>query len=189
MRGCLLPLIAVTLTAAAVGCGRAPSESATTRRAVAEIDAKVRPYDARAATDPARRHYAVMFRITNGVLTPEGGPAQIRPGNAPYYPPLTGGLLVVYRDANGTELGRYAIEDPGTVRSCDQAGGRSGAVAPLASGRVALVLPALPTIAQVDLGPSPERLTRFDISTSIQRAVPAPVDPADPSERPPADRS
>jgi hypothetical protein len=169
----MLRLAIAALTLGGFGCNREPADSAATQRAIRDVDAKVRRYDPAAAADSTRRHYAVAFRITNGVLTPEDSPAEIRPGNPPYHPPIAaGGMLVVYRDATGTELGRYTIEDPGSARSCDQADGKRGESRPIDSGRVAIALPPLPSIAQLDLGPSPDKLRRFDVSASIQKAAP-----------------
>ena len=99
------------------------------------------------------RHMAVFFRISGGKLQPVATPPQSRPGGMPYRSADAGNVLVIYRDSSGKELGRYAVEDPLLVRSCDFDNNKTGLLNPLPENTsIEILLPDLPTITQIEIG-------------------------------------
>jgi hypothetical protein len=70
-------------------------------------------------------HLAVKGKYENGVWMIDSNAAYMRPGRLPYGTASNGEFQVVYMDANGKVLGKYAIEHPGKSRSCDEGGNKT----------------------------------------------------------------
>jgi hypothetical protein len=118
--------------------------------------------------DTQRRHLVVYFEIADGRLRPSARPAERRPGKLPYRSASAGNVLVVYRDADGKELGRYATEDPMLVRSCDSEHGLVGELKRLSDGVVIeVLLPDDARIRSVAFGRPNEKPLTFPIGRQI----------------------
>ncbi len=77
-------------------------------------------------------------------------------------------MLVVYRDADGKELGRYATQDPILARSCDSERGLVGELKPLPNGVVIeVLLPVDARIRSVDVGRPDQKPLTFPIGRQI----------------------
>lgn len=124
--------------------------------------------------DPQRRHLAVYFEISDGQLQPSTRRAELRPGNPPYRSPTAGNVLLVYRDAEGKELGRYATQDPVLARSCDSDRGLVGELKPLPNGMlVEVLLPADARIRSVEIGRMGQKPKMFPIGRQIDEGMQA----------------
>lgn len=134
-----------------------------------EVEASTPAFNPAYFKDKERRHLAVAFEIVEGKLKLDFRPAQLRPGNMPYRTAAMGEVLVLYRDAAGKELGRYAIENPVLARSCD-AGGRKpfGETKRLDGARVEILLPDEPAIHSVEIGLVNEEGRSFDVSERVK---------------------
>lgn len=118
-----------------------------------------------------RRHMAVFFDIVDGTLTPSRRTAEIRPGRMPYRSATTGNVLVIYKAADGKELGRYAIEDPVLARSCDFDSGKTGELKPIERGTIEILLPYNPAITTVEIGRIEGKLREFDFGYQIREGL------------------
>ncbi len=111
---------------------------------------KIRPFNPGYFKDENQRHLAIHFRIEDGKLAiNKEKDGESHSGNLPYSP--GGDTVVVYKDSNGTEIGRYSIEDPSKSRSCDLIDDKRLGVFPLEKGDVELLLPTNPDIASIDI--------------------------------------
>lgn len=110
------------------------------------------------------RHMAVFFKISDGKLQPASTPPQTRPGSMPYRSADAGNVLVIYRDSNGKELGRHAVEDPLLARSCDFDDNKTGRLNPLPENTsIEILLPDLPAITHIEIGRIDGKRKTFEI--------------------------
>ncbi|MCJ7662842.1 MAG: hypothetical protein MUO24_01225 [Desulfobacterales bacterium] len=121
--------------------------------------------------DKERRHMAVFFDIVDGVLTPSSRPAEVRPGRMPHRSKTAGNVIIVYKGQDGKELGRYAIEDPILVRSCDFDKGKVGELKPINKGMVEILLPYNLMITTVEIERADGKRKAFDFSTQIEKTL------------------
>lgn len=121
--------------------------------------------------DKERRHMAVFFNIVDGVLVPSSRPADIRPGRMPHHSKTSGNVSIIYKGADEKELGRYAIEDPILVRSCDFDKGKMGEIKPIDKGTVEILLPYNPLISIVEVVRIDGKRKTFDFSEQIKSGL------------------
>ena len=118
--------------------------------------------------DKDSRHMAVFFDIVDGRLKPSPRPAEIRPAKMPYRSKTAGSALIIYKGADGKELGRYATEDPIIVRSCDFDEGKLGELKTIDKGTVEILLPYDPLITSVDIERIGSKPKTYDLSRQIK---------------------
>lgn len=154
----------------ATGCDSDLMKSYNRDRERQEVESKTPPFNPSYYRDATRRHLAISFDIADGVLTASDSPAQVRPGRLPYHSPTAGNVLVVFKDAKGKELGRYAIEDPALARSCDFDQSRVGDVKPIKRGKVEILLPFNLSIESVQIGRIGKAGKEFSVRDQIAAA-------------------
>jgi len=133
---------------------------------------KIRPFNPGYFKDENQRHLAIHFRIEDGKLAinqEKEKDGKLRSGNLPYSP--GGDTVVVYKDSNGTEIGRYSIEDPSKSRSCDLIDGKRLGVFPLEKGDVELLLPPNPEIAVINIIYADKESQKIDVHGIVKAAL------------------
>lgn len=135
-----------------------------------EVENKTPAFNPAYFKDVDRRHLAIVFDVVDGKLRPDPQPAQQRPGSMPYRTATAGNVLIIYKDALGKELGRYAVEDPVLARSCDfEEGQRIGETKPLKHAKVEILLPDDSAIHSVVIGRIDGKSKSFDISAQVEK--------------------
>ncbi len=117
------------------------------------------------------KHISVFFDIVEGELILSKKPAQVRPGQMPYRSKTAGSVLVIYKGADGKELGRYATEDPALARSCDFEAGKKGNVKPIERGRAEILLPYDPKITTLEIGLKEGKKKTFNIGSQVNEGL------------------
>jgi hypothetical protein len=121
--------------------------------------------------DKERQHMAVFFDIVDGELKPSSKPAELRPAKIPYRSKTAGSVFIIYKGADGKELGRYATEDPILVRSCDFDKGKLGELKAIEKGTVEILLPYNPLIKTVDIRRINGKPRTYDFSRQIKMGI------------------
>lgn len=163
-------LVAVCSLILLSGCGR-NSEDYEFHQNSQELEDNTPPFNPTYFKDSDRQHMAVFFNISNGMLSLSNRPAEIRPGDMPYHTATGGNVLIIYKDADGKELGRYAIEDPVLARSCDFDDGAIGELRRIPSGTTEILLPYNENIASIDLGRVDGKLKTFSVARIVKSSV------------------
>ena len=161
-------IVLLTSSWLASGCAgiRAEQRSEHDRRLV---EATTRPFNPAYFKDETRRHRAIPFDIVNGELELSARSIEERPGPLPYRPPGAGSVVVIYKDAQGRTLGRYAIPDPTGARSCDLDNGKIvGEVKRIEEGKVDLLVPVDDRIVQIEVSRKPKR---FELSEKLKEVM------------------
>ena len=122
--------------------------------------------------DNDRKHITVFFDIVDGNLSISPRPAEIRPGRLPFRAASAGPFLVVYKNAEGKELGRYATEDPTVVRGFDSSGDNKPSLKSIRDGTIEILLTANPAIATVEIGRIDGEPRSFSVSEQVKNARP-----------------
>ena len=147
---------------------------------------KIRPFNPGYFKDENQKHLAIPLRIKGGKLEinrEKVNNVKLRSGNLPYSP--GGDTVVVYKDLDGTEIGRYSIEDPTKSRSCDLIDGKERlGVYQLNKADVELelelLLPSNPEIAFINIiyaGEDKKSLEMLDVKDiDVQGIVKAAID-------------
>jgi hypothetical protein len=147
--GRLVPVAAAVL-AGLVGCrSRGPERELIKKRDAIEKAAK--PYSADWFARTKDRHVVIAFDVRQGRLVPTARGAELRVGRQPFHPRKEGDVTVRYLDATGKVIGRYAIDDPLEVKSCDLDVSPTGGIKRLDSGIVEVLVPYDRAIARVEL--------------------------------------
>lgn len=136
-----------------------------------KVEKNTPPFDPAYFKQADRKHLAIFFDIKDGRLVLSDRPAQVRPARMPYRSPTAGNVDVVYRDAGGKQIGRYAIYDPVVARSCDVDEGRKGAIKRLQKGTVEILVPYDPKISTVEIAPKGGKFTSFEVSARIKAGL------------------
>ncbi|NIP23807.1 MAG: hypothetical protein GWN67_01280 [Phycisphaerae bacterium] len=163
-------LVIVTVLVVSSGCATVMRDQkfASNRK---KVEKNTPPFDPAYFRQADRKHLAIFFEVKDGRLVLSDRPAQVRPARMPYRSPTTGDVVVVYRDAGGKQIGRYAISDPVVARSCDVDKGRKGAVARLQKGTVEILVPYDPEISTVEIAPKEGKFTSFKVGARIKSGL------------------
>lgn len=138
------------------------------------IEKNTPPFDPSYFKQEERRHLAIFFDVNDGQLVLSDRSAQVRPSRMPYRSPTAGDTVVVYRNAEGKQLGRYATFDPLIIRSCDLDAGRIGANKRMRRGTVEILIPYEPKISILEIGPKGGKLISFNVSSQIKAGLKLP---------------
>jgi hypothetical protein len=157
-------LAATMLSILIIGCTK-ERERYIFYRERAKVENNTPPFSTGYFEDERNRHVAVLFNIDNGVLTLADPQPQVRPGHMPYHPSTSAHFIVIYRDSNDFELGRYSIEDPRSLRSCEATNGTPGDITTITHGTLELLLPHDERITSMTLYPMPEDTVLFPNDT------------------------
>jgi hypothetical protein len=106
-----------------------------------QVEDNTPPFNPLYFRDTMNMHMAFFFDVRNGNLSQSLKPRQVRPGGMPYHSRTRGEFVVVYKDSNNTELGRYAIQNPTYVRSYDVFYDTTGDMRPIISGTIEILTP------------------------------------------------
>ncbi len=118
------------------------------------------------------KHIMLFFDIIKGELVPSSRPAQVRPGNMPYPSVATGSPMVIYKGADGEELGHYPIDYAVLARSHDfDAGKAVGDTKPDERGTAVVLLPYDPKITTLEIMGPEGKVKTFDIRPEIKRII------------------
>ena len=121
------------------------------------------PFNPEYFKEKEKKHIAVFLEIFQDTLTPSSRSAEIRPGNLPFRSKSMGPVTIIYKGANGQEIGRYAIEDPLIIRSSDIKDTK-----PIRRSTIEILLPLNLTIRTIEIGSVEGLLREFDISKQIE---------------------
>ena len=122
-------------------------------------------FDPKYVQDTTRKHVAILFDInTDGTMQIVDSPPEIRSGSMPYKPMKSGDFLIVYRDANGIELGRYAMKDPRDIRVSDSTIAMPGIVRPATSTTTELLFPYDTSIKRIVFYPMVDDTMGFNVT-------------------------
>ncbi len=105
-------------------------------------------------------HFAVKINYNNGVFELAPGPASVRAGRMPYARD-GGDFMVQYNDANNKILGSYSIQDPTTVRSCDEGG--KPFIKTIPHGSFDLLLPSNRSISIVEFSAGGKAVSKLTV--------------------------
>ena len=119
-------------------------------------------------TDSQHRHLALYLEIEDGDLSLANRKAELRPGNMPYHPMKSGAFVIKYISNDGTELGRYAIEDIRYLRSCSELNDN---IKPIITGTIEVLLPADYRIDSVSFYPPHADSLSFYVGDKIKIAI------------------
>jgi hypothetical protein len=160
--------VLLSLVIAATGCGGSLSEYGQHRR-VTRAQKATPPFSPIYYKDLEQTHVAIQLEVADGRLRLAARPADRRPGKMPYHPSTAGSVLVVYKDAEGKELGRYWSQDPMLARTCDAERGRERGLKPLPDGTVIeLLLPDDPRIRSLEIGRRDQKPVSIGLEGQIE---------------------
>jgi hypothetical protein len=131
----------------------------------ATVERNTPPFNSAYFDDTTNQHAAVFFEVVNDSLRFSNPHPQVRPGHMPYHPAKSAPFTIIYNDAGGSELGRYAIEDPRSCRSCESIAGPPAHLKNIKNGTIELLLPYDKRIKSVTLYPTPEDSIMFPNDT------------------------
>ena len=167
-----ITLALIVLAAVAVGSGFTVDDVILKFAELRQrVETATQPFNASYFNDFESVHVVIFFDISEGELVPSDAPVQIRSGDMPYRSDDGGNLRLIYGDASGREIGRYTIEDPGVVRSCDPDYEELGAIKPIALGTTELVVPFDPAIAILQIQRPGDEARTFDVSAQMAEGL------------------
>ena len=118
MKNYIYILLAATLFAASCSEQKEQKEDELSKN-LTRLDELSGDYAPMQNGDYKTYHLAVKGRYENGIWKLDSMATYMRPGRLPYGAASNGELQVTYTDANGKELGKYLVEHPGKMRSCE----------------------------------------------------------------------
>jgi hypothetical protein len=126
------------------------------------------PFDAAYRRRVPLRHIVVFFEVVKESLyvSPDSA-IQVRPGRLSYRTATAGDFLVIYKDIQDVELGRYAREDPRYIRSYDIETNRRRGLYAIQEGTIEILLPYDTRIHTIEVGRKGEASVSYNIKDKI----------------------
>lgn len=109
-------------------------------------------------------HLGVKVTFTQDSFKLANNPVSIRPGRLPYSSDGGGDFKVSYKDANNKVLGTYYIQNPTTIRSCEE--GQKPTIKKIENGSFDLLLPPDRLITFVEFSSGSDKVTTLLVPIS-----------------------
>jgi hypothetical protein len=120
--------------------------------------------------NPKSSHFAAKINFDNGVFQLDPTAITKRAGRLPYGQHGGGDLMIEYRDSESRSLGKYFIQNPMKLRSCDT--GSAPFTKAINKGSFELFLPANPSITTVEFFAEGKSLAKLSVPLNRLDAQP-----------------
>lgn len=165
MKNYIYILLAAMFFVASCGEQKEQKEDELSRN-LTKLDELSGDYEPMQTGDLKTYHLAVKGRYEGGVWKMDSMATYMRPGRLPYGAASSGELQVTYTDANGKELGKYLVEHPGKMRSCE--GGEPKATV-MDNFEFEILLPGREDVRGVSLSQGGKVMQEFKVPVRMMR--------------------
>ncbi|MEJ0103789.1 MAG: hypothetical protein WDO19_15060 [Bacteroidota bacterium] len=133
------PIYLVLLPLIFAACSGKPKFSKQQLDALAVTEKNTRPFNPNINGDSVRVKAVITLDVRNGQIMETPAKIELIPSGSEPYRAIKGTFTVSYTDSTGKEIGKYSMESPLTIRSCDDP--KKAVITSMVNGQVVITVP------------------------------------------------